>query len=111
MIDLESDIKTVLQGRDGKLVVKRSQDTTPYLEANQREYNEAASWRPYSGKGNLRKIADIPCIVVEQWMKEGVNIFDPDPAMQRAVRRKLDDYTFRKLRTMPGKVGMRQRHI
>jgi hypothetical protein len=112
MIDLSTDIKTALKGQEGgKLVVKRTQDTTPYLEANEREYNSAASWRPYAGKGNLRKVAEIPNIIVEQWLKEGINIFSPDPAMQRAFRRKLDDHEFRKLRTMPGKVGMRTRHF
>ena len=111
MIDTTTDISTAIKCRNGELVVKRTQDTTPYLDENTRELNSHGDWRPYSGKGNLKKIAEIPNIVIEQWIKEGVNIFDPDPAMQRAFRRKLDDYTYKKLRTMPGKVGMRARHI
>ncbi len=111
MIDTTSDVKTAIKCRNGELIVKRTQDTTPYLEANARELNSHGDWRPYSGKGNLRKVAEIPNIVVEQWLKEGINIFSPDPAQQRAFRRKLDDYTNKKLRTMPGKVGVRTRHI
>jgi hypothetical protein len=70
------------QADDGRLVVKRTQDTTPYLEANRAEFNAAPSWRPYaSGRKDksLRKVASIPLIVVEQWMREGVNILDPSP--------------------------------
>lgn len=108
MIDLETDIKTAISTRQGQLVIKRTQDVTPYLEQNQREYNEHSDYRPM--RGNLRKIAEVPCIVAEQWLKEGVNIFSNDPAQIRAVRRKLDDYTNRKLRTTPGRLGVRQRH-
>lgn len=111
MIDTTTDLSTVLKGEGGKLVVKRTQDVEPYLEANQREYNSHSDWRPYSGRGGMRKIAEIPNIVVEQWLKEGVNIFSSDPAQQRAFRRKLDDYTYKKLRTMPGRVGLRQKHV
>ena len=111
----EGDMKTRMEGRDGKILVVRSQDVAPYLRENARELNSHSDWRPYSsGKKDrtLRKVAEIPNIVVEQWLKEGVNIFSNDPDMQRKVRLKLDDYTNRKLRTMPGKMGVaRTRHF
>ncbi len=34
MIDTTTDISTAIKCRDGKLVVKRTQDTTPYLDRN-----------------------------------------------------------------------------
>lgn len=108
MIDIDTDISTAIKCRNGELVVRRTQDTTPYLEENVREFNEAPTWRPYSGKERLRKVAEIPNIVIEQWLKEGINIFSPDPAQQRAFRAKLDDYTNQKLRTYPGRLGMRR---
>jgi hypothetical protein len=112
VIDLDTDIRTALEGRQGQLVVKRTQDTTPYLEANQRELNSHGDWRPYSGKGTLRKIAEIPNIVAEKWLREeGLNILSGDPGMMRKLRRKLDDIENKKLRTMPGRVGQRTRHI
>lgn len=107
----EGDIQTKIEAKNGKIIVVRSQDLAPYLKRNAAEMNAAPSWRPYSGKGNLRKVADIPCIVVEQWLKEGINVFSKDPDMMKRVRRKLDDYENAKLRTMPGKMGVRARHI
>jgi hypothetical protein len=114
VIDMETDVSTAIKAKDGKLYVTRTQDVEPYLEENTRERNSHSDWRPYaSGRREkpLRKVAEIPNIVVEQWLNEGINIFSPDPGMQRAFRRKLDDYTYQKLRTMPGRVGMRTRHF
>jgi hypothetical protein len=110
VIDTLSDLTTTLKADGGKLVVKRTQDTTPYLEANRAELNEAPTWRPYaSGRKDksLRKVASIPLIVVEQWMREGVNIFDPSPEMQKKIAQKLNSNEFRHLRTYPGRVGYR----
>lgn len=113
-LDDEGDIKTKIEAKDGKIIVVRSQDFSAYLRANEREFNDAPSWRPYaSGRKDrpLRKLAEIPNLVAEQWLKEGINVFSSDPEMQKKVRRKLDDYTNRKLRTMPGKMGTRTRHF
>lgn len=115
MIDTDTDLKTAISCKNGELVVKRTQDTTPYLDANVREFNEAPTWRPYARtrarNSPLRKVAEIPNIVVEQWLKEGINIFNPDPSMQRAFRAKLDDYTNQKLRTFPGRLGTRKQWV
>jgi hypothetical protein len=105
-----SDITTQMKGQDGKLVVYREQDVEPYLEANAKAYNDAPSWRPYaSGTADrpMRHVASVPMVVIEQWMKEGVNVFDPSPEMQKKIAAKLNDYTNRKLRTYPGRVGYR----
>jgi hypothetical protein len=114
-LDDEDDIKTTIKGEQGKIIVVRSQDVEGYLKQNERERNEAATWRPYAarrrGDSGLRKVADIPNVVVEQWLREGVNVFSKDPDMQKKVRRKLDDYTNQKLRTMPGRLGVRTRHF
>lgn len=111
MIDTEtsfSDLSTQIRAEQGSLVVQRTQDTTAYLEANRAEMNEAPSWRPYaSGKKDraLRKVASVPLIVVEAWMKEGINIFDPSPEMQKKVAGKLNSNEYAHLRTYPGRVG------
>ena len=109
MIDTETDfgdISTKIE-RDpqGRIVAIRTQDTTPYLEANKRAMSEAPSWRPYSNAEGMREVADIPLIVVEQWMREGVNLFDPSPEMRKAVARKLNSNEYQYLRTYPGMVG------
>lgn len=111
MIDLDTDIKTAIQCRNGELVVKRTQDVEPYLEANKREISGAPTWRPYAGKKKLRKLAEIPNIVVEQWLKEGINALSSDPEMQKKVRQKLDSNEWQHLRTYPGRMGVRRQWV
>lgn len=97
MIDTESDVATVIKASNGQLVVKRVQDTTPYLEENKRARNDFQSRRG----APLRKVAEIPNIVVEQWLKEGINIFDRNDA--KKVQQKLNSNEFAYLRTSTGK--------
>jgi hypothetical protein len=106
MLDLDSDVSTVIKAEQGKLVVRRTQDTTGYLEQNKAEMNEAPSWRPYAGT-SMRKVATIPNVIVEKWMREGVNIFDPSPETQKKIAEKLNSNEYKKLRTYPGRVGYR----
>lgn len=97
MIDTETDLHTAIEARNGELVVKRVQDTTPYLEVNKRERNDFQARRG----ARMRKIAEIPNIVVEKWMKEGVNIFDRNHAPE--IQRRLNSNEYAYLRTSPGK--------
>lgn len=97
MIDTESDVSTVIKAHAGQLIVKRVQDTTPYLEANKRERNAFQARRG----ATLRKVAEIPNIVVEQWLKEGINIFNRNDA--KKVQQKLNSNEFAYLRTSTGK--------
>lgn len=105
-----SEIKTEIKAKNGQVTVYREQDVEACLDANRSEANEAPTWRPYaSGRKDisLRKVAEIPCIVVEQWLKEGVNIFSKDPDMQKKFKQKLNDYNYRYLRTFPGQLRER----
>lgn len=97
MIDTETDLHTAIKAHNGQLIVKRVQDTTPYLEANKRERNDFQARRG----AQLRKVAEIPNIVVEQWLKEGINIFDRNDA--KKVQQKLNSNEFAYLRTSTGK--------
>lgn len=102
MIDTSTDVKTAIKARNGELTVYREQDTTPYLEANKRERNDFQAKRG----ARLRKVAEIPNIVAEKWMRElGVNIFNQNhaPAVQRLLN--SNEYAF--LRTSPGKMRMK----
>lgn len=112
--DFAQDMKTKITCKNGELVVYREQDVEPYLDANKRAMHCAPTWRPYTSgrkKSPLRKLAEIPNIVAEQWMKEGINIFSPDPAMQKKVREKLDSNEFQHLRTFPGRMGVRRQWV
>lgn len=111
MIDTETDISTAIKCKNGELVVYREQDVEPYLDANKREISGAPTWRPYAGR-KLTCVADIPNIVVEQWMREGINVFHMhDPEVAKKVRAKLDSNEFAHLRTFPGKLGMRKQWV
>jgi hypothetical protein len=110
MLDLDSDVSTVIKAEQGRLVVRRTQDTTGYLEQNKAEMNEAPSWRPYASARkdrSMRKVASIPMIVVEQWMREGISIFDPSPEVQKKIAEKLNSNEYAYLRTFPGRVGVK----
>lgn len=80
-------------------VVHRIQDVEPILEANKALYNSGDG---YSPSRELRRVATIPAIVVEQWMKEGVNIFDKN--CRGEIRRRLNDPANLAFRTAPGRV-------
>lgn len=112
--DFVDDMKTKITCNNGELVVYREQDVEPYLDANKRAMHCAPTWRPFAaqrGKSQLRKVAEIPNIVAEQWIREGINIFSPDPAMQKRIREKLDSNEFQHLRTFPGRMGVRKQWV
>ena len=108
MIDLGTDISTAIKAKNGLLHVKRVQDVEPYLDANKRmQADQVGGWRRTAGK-TRRQIAEIPNIVVEMWLKQGFNIFH---ASERELRKKLDEPEWAYLRTVPGRIGQRSRHI
>ena len=107
MIDTETGIATAIKARNGQLHVNRVQDVEPYLDANKRmQADQVGAW--HKMRGNRRMIADIPNIVVEMWLKQGFNMFT---VSERELRKKLDDPEWSYLKTIPGKVGQRSRHI
>lgn len=108
MIDLDTDIKTAIHCRNGQLVVSRTQDVQPFLDDNKRmQADQVGGWRRTHGM-TRRQIADIPNIVIEQWLKEGFNIFQ---VSEKELRKKLDHPDWAYLKTIPGRIGQRSRHI
>lgn len=84
-----------------KLVIQRLQDVDPQLKANAVEYNSHGDHKASRYKSHMHKVASIPPGVVEQWLKEGFNVFT---ASDTELRRRLNDPQYRKLRTMPGRL-------
>lgn len=84
---------------EGALTFERIQDVEPILEHNKRLYTMNDGYTP---SRDFRRVASIPMTVVEQWMREGINIFDKNCAP--AIRRKLNDPQWLYLRTAPGRV-------
>ncbi len=84
-----------------KIIERKTQDVEPILEDNKRLYNEPGGG--WSKSRELRRVASIPLVVAEKWMREeGIDIFSPDH--WPAIRRKLNDPEWRHLRTAPGRV-------
>jgi hypothetical protein len=108
MIDTESGIKTAIEARNGALTVYREQDVAPILDHNKRmQADGAGGWRR-TAKWSRRQVAEIPNIVIEQWLKEGFNFFR---CTDNELRQKLDEPNWAYLKTIPGKLGKRSRHI
>lgn len=93
-----SDSKTIFhKNRDGTMTIQRHQDVEGILESNKRELID----NEVNDKSFGRKVASIPNLVIEQWMKEGINVYQMgvDPAVRKAVMRKLNSPEWRYLRT------------
>lgn len=101
-----NDVKTITHYDEAsdRLTIERVQDVEPYLEQNKREYNAVPQKQQHKYKGEFVKVASIPNVVIEQWMKEGINIFDPSPEMQKKIKGKLNSSEYQYLRTRPGRV-------
>ena len=84
---------------DDAVTIRRVQDVEPIIENNKALFKSGDGYTP---SRDLKRIASIPLSVIEEWMKEGVNIFDPNCAA--AIRRKLNDPQYLYLRTAPGRV-------
>jgi hypothetical protein len=107
MIDTETDIKTAITARNGTLSVYREQDVEPILDHNKRmQADGVGGWRRAGGV--RRQVAEIPNIVIEAWLKEGFNFFR---CTENELRKKLDEPNWAYLKTIPGKLGRRSRHI
>ena len=83
-----------------RVVVQRRQDVEPILEHNKALAN--ADDRGWSPSREWRRVATIPNVVVEQWMREGINVYDPND--EKKVVERLNDPAWRYLRTAPGRV-------
>jgi hypothetical protein len=85
-----------------QLLVKRTQDVQPILDRNKELANDGT--KGFSESGDFRHIAEIPFIVVEQWMKQdGVNFMQmAGPERTKYLRRKLNDPDNRYLKTSTG---------
>ena len=85
-----------------KLIVQRVQLADDILDDNKAEYNSHGDHKASRyGKRPMHKVATIPQGLIEQWMKEGFNVYTASDA---ELRRKLNDPDYKYLRTMPGRL-------
>lgn len=77
-------------------------DVEANLDANTQLYNSGKNgW--VSPDKELKWVADIPLILVHKWLvEEGIDVFNRND--WPAVKRRLNDGGWRKLRTSPGQI-------
>lgn len=86
-----------------KIRIRRLQDVESNIDNNKNLFNSFAGKKPtYSDSGGLHKVASIPLVIIEKWMKEdGFNWFKSTDKERRA---KLNSPEYRYLLTRPGKL-------
>ncbi len=93
---------------DDILVVRSVQDVEPILKANAAARHEAMTGNNgYSPSREMRRVAQVPNVIIHQWMKEGVNALNDDHWDEVAAR--LDSSEYANFRTAPGVVSTRAR--
>ena len=64
----------------------------------------------YDKRREFRRVASIPVTLQHQWLaEEGIDVYNKDH--WDAVAKKLDSNEYAYLRTAPGRLGKRSRHI
>lgn len=83
---------------DGNFTVFSTQENDPFLERNRAMANEGDG---YGASRDIRREGSIPMGLIEKWkQEEGVNVLQPSG--HEFLKKKLNDYDFRYLRTSPG---------
>jgi hypothetical protein len=74
-----NDANTNVSLIDGEYVFRRTQDVTDDFLTNLDDQRAASANRP---TGDLHFAGSIPNVVVEQWLADGFNIFDPNVTLK-----------------------------
>ncbi len=106
-----SDYKTIFDVKDGitthyteneeGITLEKVQDTQPILEQNARERNSGQNNKILGGGAIGRKVASIPLVVWQQWIKETNGAVQKDPAL---LAKYLNDPDNKFLRTHDSRV-------
>ena len=84
----------MVDGDDGKVIIRRSQDVSRLFEINKHEAETAPSLH---GDAAIRKIGSIPFVIAEQWSREcGAGVGTKEFALY--CKKKLMDGDFAKFR-------------
>lgn len=81
--------------------IERVQDVQPFIDANKDQANNPDLMRK-GIKQSWMKAATVPNVVIEQWLKEGIDFYNADH--WPAVRRKLNSPEWKYLKTINGTI-------
>lgn len=87
--------------QDDKLIIKTYQDVQPILERN-KKLQSADEYKRQGIKNDYQHVASIPLVLVHEWMKQGINIWDK--ADWPKIKAKLQEPENRYLRTTLGDI-------
>ena len=99
-----SELRNRFHGHnDGTFTIETFQDVEPFLEKNKRELQARVEAGRRHKVEDMRKIASIPNIVAEKWLKEfGINVFDKNDMPK--IKKMLNHPDYAYLKTVPGRV-------
>lgn len=82
-----------------KIAIETRQNVAKALDANRKERNAFEGYKDRADH-HMHKVAHIPAVVIDAWLAEGIDVFDPEHADR--VWKRLNDPDWRNLRTTEG---------
>ncbi len=86
-----------LDGDD--LIINNTQDIAPILKKNIDFQNTHDGYTPSK---DLKYVAEIPQVIIEKWLKEGVNFYDKNDWPE--IKKRLNSSEYSYLRTGLGRI-------
>jgi hypothetical protein len=100
-------VKEWIDNDDGTYTIRSQQSNeSDILERNKTLYTHNDGYTP---SRDIQRVASIPLALIEDYMARGINLYAPEN--EYFLARILDDSDFRHLRTAPGQLGKKHRHI
>lgn len=81
LLDAESGL---VPTTGGGLAIKRTQEITDGFLSGLAASRDASR---HGKMGEMHKVASIPTVIVEKWMREGFNIFDKNISLKDIIRK------------------------
>jgi hypothetical protein len=79
-----SDVGNLLRVEDERAIIKRTQDLGEHFLSNLASERAASANAPM---GDFHHVCSIPVVVIEKWMAEGFNIYDPNVTAKDIIKR------------------------
>lgn len=88
-IETAGGVTTLAAGCEhtGKIRVVRVQDVEDILSWNETTRNSGGG---YSKDGSMQHLARLPVVLVEEWLKQGINVFDKND--EKKVFQKIEEH-------------------
>jgi len=100
-------VRTWHDNEDGTYTIKSEQVVeTQILERNKALFNHNDGYTP---SRDMQRVASIPQAVIEEYASRGINLFHPQ--YEPELRALLNNSDYRFLRTAPGFIGKKHRHV